>query len=247
MVSLGHAGNIGGNAAITKPKAPMPAPISIILPTLNAAARIGPTLAALSEGLEAGLVGELIIVDGGSDDDIAEIAAQIGAEFIRISPSRGGQLAAGAGMASRPWLLFIHADTVLSEGWTAAALAHIRGSKKAGYFALRFDAAGFAPWFVAGWANMRARVLGLPYGDQGLLISAALYQKSGGYPDQPLMEDVALARRLRGDLAPIRAQAVTSAEKYEGRWLRRGSRNLALLIRYFLGTSPEKLAALYRK
>jgi hypothetical protein len=88
----------------------------------------------------------------------------------------------------------------------------------------------------------------LPYGDQGLLISRGLYTRVGGYPQIPLMEDVALARRLgRRRLAPIDACATTSAERYvaEG-WLRRGGRNLTNQALYFLGVSPERLAARYR-
>jgi len=225
----------------------MPAPISVIIPTLNAAATIGPTLAALAEGLDAGLIGELIIVDGGSEDKIEALAADIGAKFLAVEPNRGGQLAAGAAVATRPWLLFIHADTVLSGGWISAVQAHLTTPDKAGYFRLRFDAVGLPPRLVAGWANLRSRVFGLPYGDQGLLISAMLYAKVGGYPHQPLMEDVALARALNGRLVRLKAEAVTSAAKFQGQWLRRGRRNLFLLFRYFLGTSPETLAQLYRR
>ncbi len=225
----------------------MPAPISVIIPTLNAAASIGPTLAALAEGLEAGLVGELIIVDGGSEDDIEGVAEQIGARFTAAPPSRGGQLATGGDMTTRPWLLFIHADTVLSDGWVAAVQTHLATTEKAGYFRLRFDANGLPPQLVAGWANLRSRVFGLPYGDQALLISAVLYAQAGGYPDQPLMEDVALARALKGKLVMLEAQAVTNAAKYQGQWLRRGSRNLTLLICYFLGASPNALAKRYNR
>ena len=224
----------------------MPAPISIIIPTLNAAASIGPTLAALAEGLNEGLIGELIIVDGSSSGKIKAIANTIGARFATAPPSRGGQLATGAGLATRPWLLFIHADTVLSQGWVAAVQAHLATPDKAGYFHLRFDTTGLAPRLVAGWANLRSRLFGLPYGDQALLISAALYTKAGGHPNQPLMEDVALARALKGKLTPLKAHAVTSAAKYQGQWLRRGTRNLTLLIRYFLGANPETLAKRYR-
>ena len=225
----------------------MPAPISVIIPTLNAAAGITPTLAALAEGLDAGLIGELIIVDGGSDDEIETIADDIGARFAAAPPSRGGQLAMGAKLATRPWLLFIHADTVLAEGWLEATRTHLATPNKAGYFRLRFDAAGLPPRLVAGWANLRSRLFGLPYGDQALLISAALYQEVGGYPKHPLMEDVALARALKGRLTPLKADAVTSAARYQGQWLRRGIRNLTLILLYFLGTSPESLAERYRR
>jgi len=225
----------------------MRAPISVIIPTLNAAATIRPTLASLAEGLGEGLIGELIIVDGGSEDGMAQIADDIGARFETVPPSRGGQLAAGAAVASRPWLLFVHADTLLSDDWITACKAHLVTPDKAGYFRLRFDANGLPPRIVAGWANLRSRLFGLPYGDQALLISSALYAKVGGYPNQPLMEDVALARALKGQLVRLDADAVTSATKYQGQWLRRGSRNLGLLLRYFLGASPDALAVRYRK
>jgi len=247
MVSFGHVANIGASPANTSLKASMPAPISVIIPTLNAAATIGPTLAALAEGLDAGLVGELIIVDGGSNDGIEAIADDIGARFKVTLPSRGGQLATGAALAARPWLLFIHADTVLGEGWLDAVQTHLSSPQKAGYFRLRYDAPGLPPRFVAGWANLRSRLFGLPYGDQALLISADLYHGIGGFPDQSLMEDVALVRALKGKLAALDAEAVTSAAKYQGQWLRRGSRNLTLLLRYFLGTSPEVLTKRYRR
>ena len=247
MVSVGHGANIGALPAITSPKATMPAPISVIIPTLNAAATIGPTLAALAEGLDAGLLGELIIVDGSSGDGIKALADDIGAQFETVPPSRGGQLAHGATLATRPWLLFIHADTVLSAGWLEATAAHIRSPQKAGYFRLKFDASGLAPRVVAGWANLRSTVFGLPYGDQGLLISAVLYKTVGGFPYQPLMEDVAIARALKGQLIALDANAVTSAAKFKGQWLRRGALNLSILLQYFLGASPEALAHKYHK
>jgi len=100
---------------------------------------------------------------------------------------------------------------------------------------------------VAGWANLRARA-GLPYGDQGLLLPRVLYDAVGGYPDQPLMEDVAIVRALKGQLTVIPARIETSAEKYERQgWVRRGARNLWTLARYRAGVSPERLAQSYRK
>ncbi|HSF96811.1 MAG TPA: TIGR04283 family arsenosugar biosynthesis glycosyltransferase [Thermohalobaculum sp.] len=226
----------------------MSAPVSVVIPTWQAANSIGPCLAALTEGLMEGLIAELILADGGSDDAIAEIAEAAGARLVVAPRGRGRQLAAGAEAARGAWLLFLHADTVLAPGWAAAVLAHMnRHPDRAGYFALRFDAAGLAPRLVAGWANLRARLFGLPYGDQGLLVSRALYAQSGGYPEIPLMEDVALARRLgRRRLARIGAEVVTSAERYaRDGWLRRGWRNLTTLALYFLGMSPERLAERY--
>ncbi|MEM9199577.1 MAG: TIGR04283 family arsenosugar biosynthesis glycosyltransferase [Pseudomonadota bacterium] len=225
----------------------MAAPLSIVIPTYDAVHRLGPCLAALTEALGEGLINELIIADGGSRDDISTLADAVGAKLVLAPRGRGNQLAAGAQAARGEWYLFLHADTVLSPGWSAVVAQHIAGHPdRAGWFQLRFDTAGFWPWLVARWANLRARRLGLPYGDQGLLISKALYSAKGGYRQIALMEDVAMARALKGRLRPLPATATTSAERYiaEG-WLRRGLRNHAVMLRYVLGASPDRLAARY--
>ena len=223
----------------------MRAPVSVVIPTLNAADGIGPCLAALAEGLP--MIRELILADGGSTDGIAQVAEDVGARLVTAAPGRGGQLRAGIAVATGDWLLIVHADTVLAEGWPAAAQAHLLGSD-AGWFRLRFDAAGFWPWWVARWANWRSRWVGLPYGDQGLLIRRDVYEAAGGYPDIPLMEDVALARRLRGRLVEIPAIATTSAARFQrDGWLRRGWRNLTTLALYLLGHDPSRLVERYRR
>jgi hypothetical protein len=93
---------------------------------------------------------------------------------------------------------------------------------------------------------LRCVLLGLPYGDQGLLISRRLYEEVGGYRPLPLMEDVDLVRRLRGRLRPLAARALTSAERYRrDGYLGRSVRNAVLLARYFAGADPERLAKAY--
>lgn len=223
----------------------MRAPISVIIPTLNAEGHLGACLTALMPGLEAGLIRELIVSDGGSSDATVEIAKAWGAEVIEGAPSRGAQLARGCLAAKGQWFLILHADTSLADDWVGPVVQHLGGSG-AGWFRLAFKDGGLAGRLVAGWANLRSR-LGLPYGDQGLLLPAALYGRVGGYPNQPLMEDVALARALKGHLSGIDATAVTSAARYKQQgWLRRGARNLWTLIRYFGGASPQQLAKSYR-
>jgi len=225
----------------------MRAPISIIVPTLEAEATLGQCLMALMPALEAGLIREVIISDGGSKDATVELAKAWGAEVVIGPPSRGGQLAAACARAKGRWLLALHADTVLSPDWVGAAIAHMK-TDQAGWFRLAFEGGGAAGRFVAGWANMRSQVFGLPYGDQGLLIPVPLYRSVGGYPDQPLMEDVALARALKGRLRRIEAVAVTSPARFHRQgWLRRGARNLWTLLRYFMGANPVHLAASYRR
>lgn len=226
----------------------MRAPISIVIPTLNAEAELGATLASLAEGLEMGLIRELIVTDGGSTDATHAIAEAAGADWVSGPPGRGGQLRRGVQAARGAWLLVLHADTQLEPGWGAAALHHLRGAEDwAGYFRLAFRAQGIAPSLVAGWANWRAKWLGLPYGDQGLLISRRLYDATAGYPDIPLMEDVTLARALRGKLAPLPATAATSAQRYQREgWLRRGLRNHITLMRFFWGADPKALSRRYQ-
>jgi len=226
----------------------MPAPISVIIPTLNTAHTIGPTLACLYEGMAASLVCEVILADGGSSDGIKQIAKDVGAKLVSAPQGRGHQLQAGANAAKGRWLLIIHADTVLSPNWVDAMASHINNSPKAAYCKLAFDRRGFAPCIIAGAANLRAAVLGLPYGDQTLLVSRKLYKKSGGYPDIPLMEDVALAGKLRGQLRALPIIATTRSVRYiKDGWFTRSCKNLGTLTRYFLGVSPEKLAKRYRR
>lgn len=226
----------------------MPAPVSIVIPTLNAEAELPAALEHLMEGLAAGLIRELVISDGGSADATRAIAQAAGAEWISGAPSRGGQLRRGCAAAQGEWLLVLHADTHLEPGWAAAVSRHLQeGQGAAACFRLRFRARGLMPAWVAGWANLRSRLFGLPYGDQGLLIRRADYEAAGSYPDQPLMEDVALAQRLSG-LTMLPSAALTSAARYQrAGWLSRGGRNLWTLARYFLGAAPEKLANSYRK
>ena len=229
--------------------APTRAPLSVVVPTLNAAASLGPCLAALAAGLTAGLVRELVLADGGSGDDIAALADAAGARLVRARPGRGTQLAAGAEAAAGDWLLFLHADTVLAEGWVEAALAHMaQHPGEAAYFRLRYRAPGLGPRLVAAWANGRARLLALPYGDQGLLLPRRLYGEAGGYPPVPLMEDVALIRRIgRRRLRPLAVAVATDFGRYrrEG-WALRGARNLLCLGLYLSGVPPARIDRLYR-
>jgi rSAM/selenodomain-associated transferase 2 len=235
------------NAKPSERGSAMPAPISVIVPTLNAEAGLSRCLTSLLPGVEAGLIRELIVSDGESRDATVDLAKAWGAKVLVTGASRGGQLARGCDAASGEWLLVLHADTALAPDWVGAAAEHIGGTS-AGWFRLAFEGGGLAGRIVAGWANLRSRFLQLPYGDQGLLVPAALYQAVGGYPDQPLMEDVALARALRGHLRMIDTVAVTNPSRYrrEG-WLRRGARNIWLLLRYFMGANPAHLAAQYQR
>jgi len=228
----------------------MSAPITVVIPTLNAAEKIMPTLACLVEGSAEGLIGQVVIADGGSSDGIADIAEEVGADLVMTEPGRGGQLRAGAEAARGTWLLFLHADTVLEGDWLRGLRRHLdKYPETAGHFRIRFDSERrYARW-TEGWTNIRARWFKLPFGDQGLLISRRLYDEIGGFEDIPLMEDVAMILAVgRKRLREMQGVAMTDAVRYEreGYW-KRGWRNWGYLTAYRLGVSPERLAERYRK
>jgi rSAM/selenodomain-associated transferase 2 len=225
-------------------------PLSIIIPTLDSAATLSSALASLEEGRASGLVAEVVVVDGGSGDATAALAAAGGARVVASPRGRGMQLATGGAVAEGEWLLFLHADTRLGGGWAAAVaafLADAANRRRAGYFRFRLDDTRRAARVIEAGVHWRCRGLALPYGDQGLLLSAALYREIGGLHPLPLMEDVELARRLgRGRLVPLAADAVTSASRYRrGGYVARPLRNLCCLSLYFLGVPPRLLLRLY--
>jgi rSAM/selenodomain-associated transferase 2 len=230
---------------------PAIAPLSIIIPTLDAAAALPATLAALAEGRDQGLIREVIVADGGSRDATAALAEAGSARVVAAPRGRGAQFAAGAAAAAGAWLLFLHADTRLAPGWAASVAAFIGtagNDARGGYLRFRLDDPSAAARRVEAVVAWRCRALALPYGDQGLLISAPLYRAVGGFRPLPLMEDVDLIRRLgRRRLMALEADAVTSAARYrQGGYVRRPLRNLGCLTLYFLGLPPRVLVRLYR-
>lgn len=223
----------------------MRAKLSVVIPTLAAEDDLARSLPALAEGLQAGLIRELVISDGGSTDATLKIASAAGAVVVSGSPSRGGQLRRGGAAAQGDWLLFLHADTVLPAGWAECVLAHLASGRPA-HFRLAFDYHGLAPRVVAFWANLRSRIFKLPYGDQGLLVSRIDYDAVGGYQDIPLMEDVAIVRALRQRLSVLPMTVLTSSTRYRrDGWIRRGLRNISLLLWYLVGADPDRLAGRY--
>jgi rSAM/selenodomain-associated transferase 2 len=197
------------------------------------------------------LVGEIIVADGGSVDRTTALAEARGARVVTAPRGRGTQLAAGAGAASGHWLLFLHADCRPEPGWSRAVSAFINAPQaegRAGYFDFALDDAAAVARRLERTVAWRCRVLALPYGDQGLLISRALYDEVGGFAPLPLMEDVDLARRLgRRRLARIGVGCLASARRYrqDGYW-RRSLRNLVCLSLYFAGLPPRRIMRLYR-
>ncbi|MDO9710983.1 TIGR04283 family arsenosugar biosynthesis glycosyltransferase [Paracraurococcus lichenis] len=218
---------------------------TIVIPTLNAAAGLAATLAACAE---AGA--EILVADAGSTDGTAAIARAAGARLVQAPHGRGMQLAAGAAEARGDWLFFLHADTRPASGWSAAARAFMAGPGnrgRAAHFAFALDDPSPEARRLERLVAWRCRALALPYGDQGLLLSRALYEAVGGFRPIPLMEDVDLVRRLgRRRIVGLPVPAVTSAERWrrEG-WRRRSARNLACLSLWFLGVPPRLIRKLY--
>ncbi len=228
--------------------------LSVIIPTLNAAAGLPACLDALLSAALKGVVTEVIISDGGSTDQTAAIADAYGARLVRTAPGRGGQLRAGIEAAKGDWFLTLHADTVLSAGWEDETARFMdEQEKSAAVFTLRFDDDSFAARLVSTGTMLRTRIFKSPYGDQGLLITRTLYEQLGGYADLPFLEDVDFMRRLKrkeggSGFSVLKSHAVTSAARYrrEG-YSARVLRNMWCLILYRLGQPPEEIAVIYER
>jgi rSAM/selenodomain-associated transferase 2 len=217
--------------------------LSLVIPALNAE----PDLRALLPTLDG--VAEIIVADGGSADGSAEVARAAGARVLLAPRGRGIQLAAGAEAATSDWLLFLHADTHLGPGWSEAVARHVAEQPDtAACFRFRLDDPAWQARLIERGVAARVRGLGLPYGDQGLLISRAFYDEVGGYAPLPLMEDVDFVRRIgRRRLRMLPVDAVTSAKRWRrDGWFRRTGRNALCLGLYLAGVRPEKIARLYR-
>ena len=221
--------------------------ISVIMPVLNEAKTLKASLECL--GLSDGE--DLVVVDGGSTDGTIKEAEKFAARVAVSDRGRARQMNRGAELAQGGILLFLHADCRLPEGaFTTVRRTLNEPSVAAGAFDIRIDHPSL--WFrlIEGVANMRSRLTGVPYGDQGLFMRREVFMGLGGFSDIPLMEDVEIAGRLRkaGRIAFVKERMTVSPR----RWLKEGKlyttlRDWSAVAAFaLLGVRPERLARYYR-
>jgi rSAM/selenodomain-associated transferase 2 len=221
--------------------------ISVIIPTLNEERLLPATLDRLS-GVEGC---EVIVSDGGSNDATGDIAKKHDCRLVYGSPGRGRQMNAGAALARGRILLFLHADTMLPENFVDkvenALLVH---GVVGGAFSLRIAGDRWSLATIAFFANLRSRLLQLPYGDQALFTEARTFHSLGGFPELPIMEDAVFVRRLSGlgRILILPDAAITSARRWEHLGVLRTTLiNQLILIGYGCGVSPSTLVGWYRR
>ena len=222
--------------------------LSLVMPVLNEASAITATLQALAPLAQRGA--QIIVADGGSTDGTADRAQASGAQLVSAPRGRALQMNAGALRATGDMLLFLHADTLLPPD--ADRLIHralATGPQVWGRFDVRIDGRHRLLRVIALLMNLRSRWTGIATGDQAIFMTRAAFDAVGGFPVQPLMEDIEICRRLLRLSRPacLRAHVSTSGRRWEsgGVW-----RTILLMWRlrfaYWRGVAPERLAALYR-
>jgi rSAM/selenodomain-associated transferase 2 len=221
--------------------------LSVVMPALNEAAGIAATLAALQPLRARGV--EIVLADGGSTDGTAQLAAPW-VDAVTTSPrGRAVQMNAGAALARADAMLFLHADTRLPPLADVLVLQALAGGADWGRFDVRIAGRPWMLHVVATLMNLRSRLSGIATGDQAMFITRAAFDRVGGFPVQPLMEDIELSRRLKRMSRPacLRARVCTSGR----RWEQRGVWRTIVLMwrlrwRYWRGDSAAQLAEAYR-
>ena len=224
-----------------------PTRLSIVMPALNEAAGITATLSALTSLRQQGH--QVIVVDGGSRDTTATLAAAHADRVLRCEPGRAAQMNTGAAAANGDVLLFLHADTRLPDDAAAAVRRAVQRGARWGRFDVTIE--GRSAWLpvVSFMMNWRSRLTGIATGDQALFMQTALFRELGGFAALPLMEDIELTRRLRAISRPacLRERVRTSGRRWDTRgawptiWLM-----WTLRWRYWRGTPAAELARAYR-
>lgn len=225
--------------------------ISVIIPTLNEEQRIEKLLLQISQLLK-NVPHELIVVDGGSSDLTVPQAKRFATVYQLPKGNRGSQLRYGAEQSQGDFLWFLHSDSQLEiDSVEFIKLQQVLQDSKysAAFFQLTFDSSDRFFSYLAWTSTLRARFLGLIFGDQGLLVTRKCYQQVGGFDGIPLMEDWQLSRRLRkiGKFYPATGKISTSSRRFRKGKLRTHLAMHRIKLLYLLRVSPEKLAKRYYK
>ncbi len=219
--------------------------LAIVVPVLNEAANL-PALHAHLQQIAVNA--EVVLVDGGSTDDTVHLARSAGLNVVHASRGRARQMNAGALATQAPHLLFLHADTQLPE----AALARVQEAlqhRAWGRFDVQIQGQAKMLRVVAALMNWRSRLTGIATGDQAMFMTRQAYLQAGGFPDQPLMEDIEMSAALKAISAPacLRYQVITSGRRWEQRGVWRTIFLMwRLRLAYWLGAPAESLARAYR-
>ena len=220
--------------------------VTVVIPVLSDADAVARVLRQIPAGADI----EVVIVDGAQDPRLGDIAdAHPRARVQRTPAGRGRQMNAGAEGASGEWLFFLHADSVLPEGWTSA-FGSLDATVVGGWFQFALDDAAWQARVIERLVAWRVKYLRLPYGDQGLFVRRCQFRSLGGFSEWPLLEDVAFARRLvrGGPVAELPLALKTSSRRWRrDGWFRRSTMNLAIVALYFVGVSPTRLARWYHR
>jgi rSAM/selenodomain-associated transferase 2 len=221
--------------------------LSVVVPALDEADAIETTLRALAPMRARGA--EVIVVDGGSSDATAERARPLADRVLRGPRGRARQMNAGSAAARGDVLLFLHADTLPPADADLLIDRAIGAGAAWGRFDVRIAGRARMLRVVAAFMNARSRRTGVATGDQGIFVDRTVFERLGGFADQPLMEDIELSLRLRAIQRPacLGARVTTSGR----RWERRGVWRTIFLMwrlrwRYWRGESPHALAKAYR-
>ena len=223
-----------------------PVRVSVIIPTLNEAPRVRDLLRDLAAGPEIGL--ELIVADGGSADGTLDLARPLADRVLETGRGRAVQMNSGARAARGVYLWFLHADTRVSPEALAALGAACGAGTLWGRFDVRLSSRQPLLRLVERLMNLRSCLTGIATGDQGIFVTRADFEAVGGYPEIPLMEDIALSRALRRRARPLCLK--TPIETSSRRWEERGVLRTILLmwrlrLAYALGVDPSRLARRY--
>jgi len=220
--------------------------ISVIIPVLNEANTISSLLERLVDTDNV----EIIVVDGGSQDETVTVARSHNVQVISTPPGRACQMNVGAARATGDILLFLHADTRLPVNFDSLVRQGLKEPKTiAGAFELRIDAQQFGLRLIERLVNWRSRFFSMPYGDQAIFLKATIFHDIGGFPNLPIMEDFEFFYRMKKFKVPykiVKNDLVVSSRKYEkNSYLRVNLSNLLLLTLFKLKVSPERIRSLH--